>query len=84
MVIESIVGGSVIGGFNKARSEVDLKINWSSGVTNCDENCNKLQWHDLSQFATKAYYKTAEICEKALLFDFFVCSEQEWVIKSHF
>ena len=52
-----LVGALVVGRFNKAHLELDFKINGTSGATDCDENCNKLQWVDLLQIAKKSYYK---------------------------
>ena len=57
MIVESksvgqLVGALVVGRFNKTHFELDLKINRTSDVTNCYENCNNLQWVDLLQIAT--------------------------------
>ena len=47
-----LVGALVVNRFNKTHLELDLKINWTSRVTNCHENCNYLEWVDLLQIAT--------------------------------
>ena len=36
-----MAGGSVVGGFNKAHLELDLKINRLSGVKHYGESCYK-------------------------------------------
>ena len=66
MIVESksvgqLVSALVVGRFNKTHLELDLKINRTSGVTNCYENCNNLQWVDLLQIATKSYYKLRQL-----------------------
>ena len=41
MINESTAGGLVVGGFNKAHLELDLKINRLSGVKHYSKSCYK-------------------------------------------
>ena len=54
MINESMAGGLVVGGFNKAHLELDLKINRLSGVKHYSkllqiDCCDRLTYHKLQQ-----------------------------------